>query len=66
MLKYSKIQVNKLSALPEVCKNLVRSLGGDYRVYSIRSKDSHQTAREIILFALSNGGAEPTFTDINT
>ena len=53
MLKYSIIRVNKLSAVPEVCKDLVRSLCRDYRVYSIQSKDSKPTARKIVLSALS-------------
>ena len=57
MLKYSNIQVSNLSAVPEVCKDLVRSLGRDYRVYSIQSKDSNLTDQEIVLSALSNGAA---------
>ena len=57
MSKYSNIQVCTLSAVPEVCKDLVRSLGKDYRVYSIQSKDSKLTDQEIVLSALSNGAA---------
>ena len=57
MLKYSIIQVSNLSAVPEVCKDLVRSLGRDYRVYSITSKDSNRTAREIVLSTLFDGAA---------
>ena len=49
---------------PEVCEDLVRSLGKDYRVYSIQSKDSNRTAREIVLSAISDGAALPTVTDI--
>ena len=64
MLKYSRIRVGNLSAVPEVCKDLVRSLGRDYRVYSIQSKDSNRTAREIVLSAISDGAALPTVTDI--
>ena len=55
MLKYSIIRVNNLSAVPEVCKDLVRSLGRDYRVYSMTSKDSDRTARAIVLSALFDG-----------
>ena len=65
MPKYSIIRVNNLSAVPEVCKDLVRSLGRDYGVYSIQSKDSNRTAREIVLSSLSDGAAWPTVTDIN-
>ena len=57
MPKYSNIQVSNLSAVPEVCKDLVRSLDRDYRVYSIQSKDSNLTDEEIVLSALSNGAA---------
>ena len=64
MLKYSRIQVGNLSAVPEVCKDLVRSLGRNYRVYSVSSKDSNRTAREIVLSAMSDGAALPTVTDI--
>ena len=35
MLNYSEIQVTKLSAVPEVCKDLMRSLVRRYRVYNI-------------------------------
>ena len=55
MLKYSNIQVSNVSAVPEVCKDLVRSLGRDYTVYSIQSKDSNLTDQEIVLVALSYG-----------
>ena len=65
MSKYSNIQVSNLSAVLKVCKDLVRSLDRDYRVYSIQSKDSKLTDQEIVLSALSNGAATPTFTDIN-
>ena len=65
MLKYSRIRVGNLSAVPEVCKDLVRSLGRDYRVYSVSSKDSNRTAREIVLSVISDGAALPTVTVIN-
>ena len=64
MPKYSNIQVSNLSAVPEVCKDLVRSLGRDYRVCSIQSKDSNRTAQEIVLAALSNDAALTDITDI--
>ena len=57
MLKYSNVQVSNLSAVPEVCKDLVRSLGRDYTVYSIQSKDCNLTDQEIVLVALSYGAA---------
>ena len=55
MLKYSIFQVSNSLAVPEVCKDLVRSLCRDYRVYSIQSKDSKPTTREIVLSVLSAG-----------
>ena len=55
--KCSIIQVSNLLAVPEVCKDIVRSLGRDYRVYSISSKDSNPAGAKIVLAALSNGAA---------
>ena len=65
MLKYSNIQVSNLSAVPEACKDLVRSWGRDYRVYSVSSKDSNRTAREIVLSVISDGAALSTVTVMN-
>ena len=43
MLNYSETRAIKLSTVPEVCKDLLRSLVRKYRVYSIPSKDSNRT-----------------------
>ena len=57
ILNYSETQVIKLSVVPEVCKDLLRSLVRDYRVYSIQSKDGNRPARTLVLSTLSNGAA---------